>query len=118
LIDLDAIEAMANAATKWPWVTSPMRNMDFVAHAREDIPALVAEVRKLKVQLDAAIEACCADHPKEIAAAEAEEREACARIAEDYAERASASIYNRDTLEPVIVAAEHIAAEIRAREKG
>lgn len=85
MIDLDTIEARANAATRGPWrafyddyergtwlvsqvdseglihddgiiVASgvPAADADFVAAAREDIPALVAEVRRLR---DAIIEA-------------------------------------------------------------
>lgn len=78
LLDVDAIEARANAATPGPWklwgmtvmtdrhgtgdvadcddiafTADPDRglrtfNADFIAHAREDIPALVAEVRRLR----------------------------------------------------------------------
>lgn len=70
--DLDAIEARANAATPGPWeangadVTTRYishgkglvrwqiasyvdpRDLTFIAHAREDVPALVAEVRRLR----------------------------------------------------------------------
>jgi hypothetical protein len=76
MIDLERIEARANAATPRPWeaqrsgrrgkcVAGPGgviifcgayseygcgddANAEFAAHAREDIPALVAEVRRLR----------------------------------------------------------------------
>lgn len=42
--ELDAIEARANAATPGPWY-------DFsIANSRADIPALIAEVRRLKAE--------------------------------------------------------------------
>lgn len=71
-IDLDAIEARANAATPGPpwgwavsddrrWVDVTARGHDrviattydddlaaFIAHARTDVPALVAEIRRLR----------------------------------------------------------------------
>jgi hypothetical protein len=78
-VDLDAIEARANAATPGPWKvnkrghigggefgTDPVvingegiepffelgasgpDNSSFIAHARQDIPALIAEVRRLR----------------------------------------------------------------------
>jgi hypothetical protein len=77
-LDLDAIEARASSATPGPWearqnaptmsgavwnlrvagepgvkamVTEYQHgsaNADFIAHAREDVPALVAEVRRLR----------------------------------------------------------------------
>ena len=88
-LDLDAIEARANAATLGPWriivqnstaaaigyhpqdpllrVVDPDEitvgtilrgegrdNVDFILSAREDVPALVAEVRRLREQLAAA----------------------------------------------------------------
>lgn len=70
--ELNAIEARANAATPGPWeadgadVTTRYtshskglvrwqvasyvdpRDLDFIVHAREDVPALVAEVRRLR----------------------------------------------------------------------
>lgn len=65
--DLDAIEARANAATEGPWAADRLEgNLDslysrvaevgmwleadaeFIAHARADVPALVAEVRRLR----------------------------------------------------------------------
>lgn len=70
MLDLDAIEARANAATPGPWrvgatydpeinvdVTNADGNLvgpkdeDFIAAAREDVPALVAEVRRLRAAL-------------------------------------------------------------------
>lgn len=78
-LDLDAIQARADAATPGPWefddevlgvwtaadgalgggicdphdeyargLNHPLENMRFVAHARQDIPLLVAEVRRLR----------------------------------------------------------------------
>ncbi|MGW2209943.1 hypothetical protein [Streptomyces sp. NPDC001781] len=78
-LDLDAIEARANAATRGPWkgelelaspvvyvvqedgTLSPLWNAEwateadgrFTAHAREDVPALVDEVRRLRAELAA-----------------------------------------------------------------
>ncbi len=75
-LDLDAIEARANAAAPGPpwgwavsddrrWVDVTARGHDrviattydddlaaFIAHARTDVPALVAEVRRLRESLD------------------------------------------------------------------
>lgn len=71
--DLDAIEARANAATAGPWYASqrqdavqlgshgqwwypPKPRMEespdaaFIAHARTDVPDLIARVRELEVQ--------------------------------------------------------------------
>ena len=50
--ELNEIEARANAVT-------PGKN--FIAHAREDIPALLAEVRQLRAERDvlAAIDSVC-----------------------------------------------------------
>lgn len=75
--DLDAIEARANAATPGPWtdcaelnsetgaiyargeewrivatVDQRERNVPFIVHAREDVPALVAEVRSLRAAIE------------------------------------------------------------------
>jgi hypothetical protein len=69
-LDLDAIEARAAAATDGPWevhpddadlvwlpgrgyflcemLTAAETNGSFIAHARTDVPALVAEVRRLR----------------------------------------------------------------------
>jgi len=92
VIDLDAIEARANAATAGPWevtwsiareesLTSPLvlasptaevidfggcqecagysyareDDMRFITAAREDVPALVAEVRRLRGYVDATL---------------------------------------------------------------
>jgi len=77
--ELAAIEARADSAAKGPWVVSvgweigppgrpplatakqrvangrplysPAINAQFIAHAREDVPALVAEVRRLRAML-------------------------------------------------------------------
>ena len=70
--ELDAIQARADAATPGTWnaggdnmarsingndpvkpvawltVWNDRPNADFIAHAREDVPALVAEVRRLR----------------------------------------------------------------------
>lgn len=84
MIDLDAIEARATAATNGPWRAgsvaaegkvwcpcdpSPVlgagerclvslslayphtADREFIAHAREDVPALVAEIRRLRTEL-------------------------------------------------------------------
>jgi hypothetical protein len=75
-LDLDAIEARANAASPGPWTQwnehefegpnhEPLtglysyedggityeRDTIFIAHAREDVPALIAEVRRLRAAL-------------------------------------------------------------------
>ncbi len=74
--ELDAIEARANAATPGPWLPSldtwPPRRLDgsprlseithslgmfpgdmaFIAAARTDVPALIAEIRRLRALLD------------------------------------------------------------------
>ncbi len=72
-LDLDAIEARAAAATPGPWgantppgvVAANGRNVlgvfggsaqderdaEFTAHAREDVPALLAEVRRLRARV-------------------------------------------------------------------
>lgn len=88
-LDLDAIEARANAATEGPWMVMPplcgpdgqgvyqesslgpvcevgdpyprgdnrpQESMDFIAAARTDVPALVAEVRRLRGLLAGHIE--------------------------------------------------------------
>ncbi|MFK8003031.1 MAG: hypothetical protein AB8H86_25910 [Polyangiales bacterium] len=81
-IELTAIEDRCNAATAGPWVAyvegrdhesgsdfimrgppdkrsddlelsnAGQADIDFVAHARQDIPRLVAEVRRLRAQVD------------------------------------------------------------------
>jgi hypothetical protein len=82
-LDLDAIEARANAArpAPWSWVVSENRHWcllladpgtaeegrigkladdddsEFIAHARTDVPALVAEVRRLSQPYDFATSA-------------------------------------------------------------
>jgi hypothetical protein len=78
-LDLDAIEERADAATEGPWTRSgihiwgpdpenpedrfdvepdmigradlKMADAEFIAHAREDVPALIAEVRRLRQEL-------------------------------------------------------------------
>ena len=68
--ELNEIEARANAATPGKWKHVDMRrhqiicedkyiggiedyeNANFITHAREDIPELVAEVRKLRAEMD------------------------------------------------------------------
>jgi hypothetical protein len=76
--ELDAIEARAKAATKGPWTSvdscylcggvhvdgsennpvehgggyATKEDLSFIAHARSDVPALVAEVRRLQALLD------------------------------------------------------------------
>ena len=68
--ELQAIEERANAATPGPWSMQQStlwldvsigylahglaeRDKVFIAHAREDVPALIAEVRELRAKLDA-----------------------------------------------------------------
>jgi hypothetical protein len=71
VIDLDAINARCKAATSLPWTSQPYDDLwevtpvaggqdygvfeeadaEFVAHAREDIPALIAEVERLRLIL-------------------------------------------------------------------
>lgn len=49
----------------------PQENMDFIAHTREDVPALVAEVRRLKALLQPMdMRGFTEDEWREIAAAE------------------------------------------------
>lgn len=75
--ELNAIEQRANAATPGPWVDTDPRHIrhaepniyagdyevadvydnngcddsSFIAHARQDIPALIAEIRRLRAAL-------------------------------------------------------------------
>lgn len=99
--DVAAIEARAAAATPGPWATDyvqgeraiisgggprplvvPWSHADalmhddaaFIAHAREDVPALLAHITALRAQ-----------HAADVAAAVAGEREQCARLCEDRA---------------------------------
>lgn len=87
-IDLDTIEARANAATEGPWsvystiqaesvvvgasgrltatIATPsiapddygFANAEFIAHARTDVPALVAEVRAERAKLEKVFQYC------------------------------------------------------------
>jgi hypothetical protein len=71
-LDLDAIEERVNEATPGPWetgmrgarknvypllssdavaYTSGTDDADFIAHAREDVPKLIAEVRRLRAEV-------------------------------------------------------------------
>ena len=76
-IDLEAIRRRADAATPWPWgeggatvydeqlipicrcmatrdrYKDERQNADFIAHAREDIPALLAEVKRQAAEIAA-----------------------------------------------------------------
>lgn len=56
-LDLDVIEARAAAAVPgWSrpgWSRRAYADAAFIAHARTDIPALVAEVRRLREERDA-----------------------------------------------------------------
>jgi hypothetical protein len=74
--DLLKIEARVKAATAAPWSTgsipwqvwfdgghgkicrieSTAEDRDFIAHARQDVPALIGEVRRLKAELIKAYE--------------------------------------------------------------
>lgn len=49
-IDIDAIEARANVATAKPSFKRPQARLNerFIAHAREDVLALIAEIRKMR----------------------------------------------------------------------
>ena len=60
------------ARARWSWISDDdtRANTSFIAHARADVPALIAEVRRLQSAL---------------ATARAEEREACAQYLEDHA---------------------------------
>src|SRR6266704_3005457 len=107
-VDLEAIRTRADAATPGPWRTwndghvgAPaahiggifmptncadhaqwMPDATFAAHAREDVPALVAELAVLRAQRDAALAACdaaVAEHDH--AATEATARAAAAPAA-------------------------------------
>lgn len=71
MIDLEAIEARVNAASEGPWINRPEKsfnvqsvnkniascfrtgNAEFIAHAREDIPALLAEVKRQAAEIAA-----------------------------------------------------------------
>ena len=88
MLDLDAIKARADAATEGPWgvegrahpgpdehlVIYPVEqggtlafvqpswdDAEFIAHARTDIPALIAEVERLRGRIEAL-------HPREVIA--------------------------------------------------
>lgn len=70
-LDLEAIEARCEVATKEPWthtdgllsydfativdtdvmLVTHVNNIDFIVHARADIPALLAEVERLRAEL-------------------------------------------------------------------
>lgn len=64
-LDLDLIEARANAATPGPWHYvfgygfdwhtsqdgAPTANTEFACMAREDVPAMVARIRELETAL-------------------------------------------------------------------
>jgi len=61
--ELNEIEARANKTTSGKWVfyyssESTLNNddMDFLAHCRKDVPALIAEVRQLKAERDALLD--------------------------------------------------------------
>jgi hypothetical protein len=58
--ELNAIETRANAAQPAPWTPLKVKSdeysildadCEFIAHAREDVPALVAEVRQLQATI-------------------------------------------------------------------
>lgn len=119
VLDLDAIEARANAATPGPWKRLPSLSIDyavesevskgcgvpdlmidlsgdsaradadFIAAARTDVPALVAEVRRLRVAIGVGREGII-ERDETIArlASEAEEERHRASLAKDDAESA------------------------------
>ena len=82
-LDLDPIEAREKAATKGPWTVSQdyddvldsqgahlasywnpssrIRNGEFIAHARTDVPAMAAEIRRLRTELATARAAAITD---------------------------------------------------------
>lgn len=84
-LQLDDIEARATAATPGPWkrsedysdVLAPDGSQlasywlgwdgEFIAHAREDVPALIAEIRRLRTELDVARTAAFVEAEKKIA---------------------------------------------------
>lgn len=97
-LDIDAIEERANAATPGPWETAydtgesihaeptlyapgnveiaaTFRADDdrFIAHAREDVPALIAEVRRLRFERDAFADAALVTPAELVVAQEWEE---------------------------------------------
>jgi len=65
MLDLDAIKKREEAATEGPWPDNNTdnwrwpgiprsqlaKNRHFIAHARTDIPALVAEVERLRAEI-------------------------------------------------------------------
>jgi len=66
MLDLGPIKEREEKATAGPWRRSPLidgalytvarcrvceSDMDFISHARNDIPALVAEVERLRAEL-------------------------------------------------------------------
>ena len=82
-LDLDPIKARATAATGGPWGVEDARvfgddgrtqvctlsgtrawlpDAEFIAHARQDIPALLAEVERIRGRIEAL-------HPREVIAA-------------------------------------------------
>lgn len=113
LLDLDAIEKRANAATPGPWThegvargneksvivrpppaypwpvswhygTDSLKIADFIAHAREDVPALIARVRDLENALAGKTQFCrsCEEYARGLDRAEAERDQALARVKE------------------------------------
>lgn len=134
MLDLEAIKAGCEAATPGPWVNTggrfpkinggPIGGCDvatlffadgadaaFIAAAREDVPALVAEVERLRDVILAASRAVTGLELEAAivkAQAVAAEREACAAIA-DY----EADEYGPK--HPAALAAFAVAASIRAR---
>ncbi|MDE2103537.1 MAG: hypothetical protein KGL39_40230 [Patescibacteria group bacterium] len=123
--ELAAIEARTNDATPGPWIDDDgyrvlrsdgkclfegkhfevcrYEDMTFCAHAREDVPSLLAEVRRLRAELAA-------------------EREACAKLAEEDcdawdAEGDGESLMRSQDLYGMADAGRLIAKKIRARGK-
>jgi len=83
--ELNEIEARANAATDGPWMsvdsfigvedaedqaigeTGRDKDAVFIAHARTDVPALIAEVRRLQGELETAQYCAMADETGRLA---------------------------------------------------
>jgi hypothetical protein len=56
--ELKAIEARAKAGTMDPWLPGALTVTEFIAVAKADVPALVAEVRRMRKELAREEDAC------------------------------------------------------------
>jgi hypothetical protein len=61
----DLIEAQDAEGRKWYTTGSIYENVDFIAHARQDIPDLLAEIDRLKAELNGAYERAAQAKPVE-----------------------------------------------------